>query len=662
MGNHRRSSRLLTALLAVAVGVGGALVPVTAATAADDTTTSTQTTQSVETGVLDPSLDRADQGLPPQTTQVYSESQTRSFRADFIVSDANFFDSDAMTTQQVQTLLNDKGSNCSTGVDVPCLKNFSQRTSSKPADAMCSAYTGAANESAASIFTRVGAACGINPLVLVVLVQKERSLVTTTKPTANDYNKATGFNCPDTAPCDPGSAGFFTQVYSAARQFKRYANPPGSGSNFTAFAPGKTAQISYYPDTRCGSSPVTVRNQATSDLYYYTPYQPNSYALTGQGDASCATYGNINFWFLFSEWNPAGTLANAGIAPVGQVDGPQISNGTLTANGWTVDPTTQQAALATTVTITAPNGTRTVRTVTADGDRGDISAREYPAAGRRHGYTATAPASATGTYTVCASAASVAWNRWVGTGDSRGPGSKDLGCSSVQYQGGNSTSRDVLTSGSELRRGQQLTSADGGSRATMQSDGNLAVYSRSGLRWAAGTQGDGDRLVMQSDGNAVVYTASGRAIWSTETAGQPGARMVMQNDGNLVVYSTSGRALWASESASKPASGDTLPGGGRLTSGQKLRSSDGTSEAVMQTDGNFVVLTRGTPRWATGTSGAGNRLEMQSDGNAVVYTSTGASRWATNSSGNPGARMVMQNDGNLVIYSRDGRAIWASRR
>lgn len=431
MGKYRRSSRLFTAALAVVVGLGTALVPVTAASAADDALPPQSV--SVETGTLDPTLDRADQGVPDQTVQ-YQGSQTKSFRAGFIVSDANFFDSDAMTAAQVQTLLNDKGSACVTGVGVPCLKNFSQATPSKPADPMCNAYTGAGNESAASIFTRVGAACGINPLVLVVLVQKERSLVTDTAPDSNDYAKATGFNCPDTAACDPGSAGFFTQVYSAARQFKKYANPPGSGSNFTAYAPGTTPSIRYYPDDRCGSSPVAVRNQATADLYYYTPYQPNQYALTNTGDSSCATYGNINFWFLFSEWNPAGTLANAGIAPAGRVDAPRISGGTLTASGWAVDPTTQRAQLATTVTVTAPDGSKTVRTQTANGGRGDIPG-EYPAAGGNHGFTATVPATATGTYTVCASATSVEWNLWTGSGDSKAPGTKDLGCSSVSSQG-----------------------------------------------------------------------------------------------------------------------------------------------------------------------------------------------------------------------------------
>ncbi|PPF20293.1 MULTISPECIES: cell wall-binding repeat-containing protein [unclassified Rathayibacter] len=435
MGNHHRSSRLLTAALALAVGLGTALVPITSASAAEDA----PSTVSVETGALDASLDRADLGVPDQSTQ-YSAEETKSFRAGFIVSDAQFFDGDALSTGQVQSLLDEKGSRCSTAGTAPCLKNFSQATPSKAADAMCSAYQGSGSESSASIFTRVGLACGINPLALVVLVQKERSLVTDTTPSPEDYAKATGYNCPDTAACDPGSAGFFTQVYSAARQFKRYANPPGSGSNFTTYAPGTTPNVAYYPSTACGSSPVTIRNQATADLYYYTPYQPNDYALTGSGNAACATYGNINFWYLFSDWNPNGTLANAGIAPAGRVDAPRISGSTLSVSGWAVDPTTQQAALTTTVTVTGPDGTRTVRTQTANGDRGDIPG-EYSVAGRAHGFGATTPVSAPGTYQVCVSTDSVEWNRWVGSGDSRGPGRKDLGCSTVSTSAGIDVSR-----------------------------------------------------------------------------------------------------------------------------------------------------------------------------------------------------------------------------
>ena len=69
----------------------------------------------------------------------------------------------------------------------------------------------------------------------------------------------------------------------------------------------------------------------------------------------------------------------------------------------------------------------------------------------------------------------------------------------------------------------------------MQRDGNLVVYNHGyGGRatWASHTGGRrvGGQLarcaVMQADGNFVLYTAAGRAVWNTETAGNPGARAV----------------------------------------------------------------------------------------------------------------------------------------
>ena len=52
-------------------------------------------------------------------------------------------------------------------------------------------------------------------------------------------------------------------------------------------------------------------------------------------------------------------------------------------------------------------------------------------------------------------------------------------------------------------------------------------------------------LVTQRDGNVVLYGGK-RALWDSQTAGNPGAFAVLQLDGNFVVYSRSERALYAS--------------------------------------------------------------------------------------------------------------------
>ncbi|MFC8681043.1 LGFP repeat-containing protein [Microbacterium ureisolvens] len=225
------------------------------------------------------------------------------FAAGNIISDEVFFADDTMSAGDIQAFLNERVPVCQAGYR--CLKDFAQSTSTRAADLMCrSTYQGSARQTAAEIIYHVARACGINPQVILATLQKEQGLVTHTWPSEWRYTIAMGQGCPDTAACDTRYYGFFNQVYGAAWQFKRYANPPGTSNFFTWYAPGKTWNILYNPDRACGSSPVFVANQATANLYYYTPYQPNAAALaagygTGNG---CSAYGNRNFYNYFTDW------------------------------------------------------------------------------------------------------------------------------------------------------------------------------------------------------------------------------------------------------------------------------------------------------------------------------------------------------------------------
>jgi uncharacterized protein with LGFP repeats len=263
---------------------------------------------------------------PVASPELELTADTSQFRAGNIISDDMFFNGNAMSAGEVQAFLAAKGSKCTDGA-YPCLKNYRQTTWTRPADAYCGAYTGAPDETAAWIITRVGQACGISQRVLLVLLEKEQSLVTSAG-TESRYKKATGYACPDTAACDTRYEGFYNQVYMAAWRFKVYAKNPGN-YNYRA---GRTNNILYNPNTACGSSPVFIENQATANLYIYTPYQPNAAALAagrgtgvGTGDG-CSAYGNRNFWVLFSNWfgstqSPGGnavvTRANAAGSALG---------------------------------------------------------------------------------------------------------------------------------------------------------------------------------------------------------------------------------------------------------------------------------------------------------------------------------------------------------
>lgn len=235
-----------------------------------------------------------------------------AFRPGQIISDAVFFNSGTMTEGQIQAFLEAKVPNCQAGYT--CLKSKRDTSTDRAADAMCSGYRGAADEPASRIIARVAQACGINPQVILATLQKEQGLVTHTWPSEFRYRAAMGQGCPDTAECDARYYGFFNQVYGAAWQFKRYANPPGTSAYFTWYAPGRTWNVRYHPNVSCGAAPVYIENQATANLYYYTPYQPNRAALAagyGTGDG-CSSYGNRNFFNYFTDWFGSTTIATHG--------------------------------------------------------------------------------------------------------------------------------------------------------------------------------------------------------------------------------------------------------------------------------------------------------------------------------------------------------------
>ena len=235
-----------------------------------------------------------------------------------IISDSDFFAASSMSQSEIAEFIDSKVSSCRVGYT--CLEDYTERTWNRASSQMCDAYVSSGVETAAKIIKKVATACGISPQVLLVLLQKEQGLVTHTWPSSWRFEKATGYACPDTAPCDAQYYGFYNQVYNAAKQFKRYANPPGTSRFFTWYPVGSSSSVLLHPNVACGRSSLVIRNQATANLYYYTPYVPNKASLlsySGTGD-SCSSYGNRNFWRYFNSWFS---------------DGGNFSNWAITTNG-----------------------------------------------------------------------------------------------------------------------------------------------------------------------------------------------------------------------------------------------------------------------------------------------------------------------------------------
>ncbi|HEX3947220.1 MAG TPA: hypothetical protein VHW47_05920 [Acidimicrobiales bacterium] len=270
------------------------------------------------------------------------------------------------------------------------------------------------------------------------------------------------------------------------------------------------------------------------------------------------------------------------------------------------------------------------------------------------------------------------------------------------------------------------TEGNSGADAVVQTDGNLVVYSAAGTAlWSSGTAGTPNPgLVMQGDGNAVVYgnsvgqqtstgnqvTTSGSpyAAWSTGTQGlrgdalhpgqflQPGQSLRSPNGqfgvtmgaaGALVLYDTGkgsgGYAcpLWSVPSIS-------AVGSGAVTFDFPLV---GSSTVQMATWGDLALWrpgqVTGASEWDAGTSGSGNYAVVQTDGNFVVYSSSGTPLWSTETGNNSwadegwvlctgrtlqvgqslyavprssGYRLTMQSTCNLVLYNGTGQSEWQS--
>lgn len=291
----RQRASAAVAALAVVVSLGVAS-PVAAQPVIEP---STPVSDSREPSTGDTTLDvaRITSGPGVEETAVAA-----NFNAAYLISDYAFFNRTAMSEAEIQAFLDDMlPGPCTTAY---CLAEYRMTTIDKTPSPRCeSGYTGAANESAARIIYKVQLSCGISAKVLLVTLQKEQSLVTRTGPSALTLDRAMGFYCPDdpTRPgwCDPRYAGLQNQMYNAAAQFQWYRLYPGN-YNFQV----GVENIQYHPNVACGTKRVTIVNQATAGLYNYTPYTPNAAALNnlyGLGD-SCSSYGNRNFWRLYTDW------------------------------------------------------------------------------------------------------------------------------------------------------------------------------------------------------------------------------------------------------------------------------------------------------------------------------------------------------------------------
>lgn len=601
-----------------------------------------------------------------------------NWNAGRIIDDTVFTNSSSMTAQQIQQFLDSKVTSCDTmgaktseygggtrrqwaeskGYSAPftCLKDYSEN-----------------GKSGAQIIYDASAEFGINPQVLLVLLQKEQGLITDTWPLALQYRSATGYGCPDTAPCDSEYYGLTNQVRWAARMFRSIMNvSPGW---YTPYTTGNN-YIRWSPTASCGGSTVNIENRATQALYNYTPYQPNQAALNadyGTGDG-CSAYGNRNFYLYFRDW-------------FGNTTGPEYSATVNSAMLYSDTARTLQVPMVDGKYIVQPGQKLYARVnATNNGREAWDSYTNIGTAGPRDRtsvfYTTdwinpqrpgrvTAPNVATYAigifdFTLQAPASqSVFKETFSFVRDGKAWFNTELSFMIQTASTVTSTAQpgaNTLASNTKLNQGNSIVSPDGYSSLTVTTDGKLELRRDYKVVWSRG--GGASYLVMQDDGNLVLYNAAGGAVWHSETSGQGISSLTLQEDGNLVLYKNSGQSTWSSGThtvnhTSYPTM--TLPNDGIMYKGQLLQSTDRKYNLYFQGDGNVVLYGPSGSLWSSGTDGSeAQKLILQSDGNLVLYAKSGRPLWNSGTAGRGISSWNVQPDGNLVLYKDNGTATWAS--
>lgn len=613
------------------------------------------------------------------------------FNAERIIDDTIFFNPDSMSAGQIQSFLNARLPNCDTNGSQPyggtsraaygasrgypapytCLKDYSMHVPAKAADSYCGPV-GAGTRTAAEIIYTAAQACGVSPKVLIVLLQKEQSLITDDWPWSVQYEKATGYGCPDTAPCDPEYAGLFNQLYYGARQYQRYARQ----AHLFNYAVDRTSFVAYQANNPgCGGTNLTMRSQATAGLYNYTPYQPNAAALNnlyGTGD-SCSAYGNRNFWRMYNDWfgNTRVTTPYAwrhesnGAYSDAQRTKP-FSSGMTVAPGekfyltvrarnygnqtWnrvnfhlgTLGPTDRVSPFADPTWLAPERPAKLNEATVAPGQVGTFT------------FTMKAPQNA-GTYNERFGVL-VEGQQWL----------DDLGVrftiNVVPTRSPYPHARPNLTKGQTLKKGQYLISQDAQSVFAFLGDGNLMLFQNYRAVWDSQTSGrPATKLVFQNDGNLVLSDDTGKVWWQSGTSGTNANLLTLETVGNLVLYNSSFEAFWETHTHHTR---DLLGFANqsmrtaRLYPGQQIETPDRRYKLLLQEDGNLVLYSPRGAIWASGTDGRSvANLSLLANGNLVLHDNDGNAMWQSRTAGAGASRLVLQEDGNLVLYN-DSRPTW----
>ena len=207
------------------------------------------------------------------------QTAAASFNPNFIISDVELEDASSLSQDAIQRFLEQKGS---------FLARFTEVVNS-------------VRKPASQIIFEEAQTYRVSPKVILAMLQKEQSLITSQSPSQNQLDWATGFgicdSCSKSDPSVQSFRGFYNQVSLFAEKVRvNYLRDLTSlGRTLTGWGPAKTK-------TTLDGYEITPANNATAVLYTYNPYRGS--------DAGIGA--NFNFWRIWQRYftrnYPDGTL------------------------------------------------------------------------------------------------------------------------------------------------------------------------------------------------------------------------------------------------------------------------------------------------------------------------------------------------------------------
>lgn len=209
--------------------------------------------------------------LPMTQASVVFASELQAPSPEHLLSDADMTDVNAMTRDEIQAFLSN---------------GFLGKYRAKDVRGIV--------RSAADIIANTSEEFELNPRVILVILQKEQSLVENKKTTQAQLDWAMGYAiCDDCAKSDPRLKkyrGFGKQIYYASKHIREayLSKLITNGITTAGYGPGIESIID--------GSALVPQNNATAALYTYTPHM----------------HGNVNFMNIWNRWFtktfPDGTL------------------------------------------------------------------------------------------------------------------------------------------------------------------------------------------------------------------------------------------------------------------------------------------------------------------------------------------------------------------